>query len=126
MTDDIIEWAKVNNASFAPRPTTESWLNLVECHIGAIGRMAFKNTNYTKWTEVEDALLNAIRYKNTRRKETLVNRAKRTRDRRKARKRAIWKFRTQNSVIETIETRHYFFREKQLFLSSTIRSNRSE
>lgn len=98
-TDRIVAWVKENGVSFAPIPTNTSWLNPIECHIGDIERMAFKNTNYTKWSETEDALMKAIRYKNTHRKETLDNRENRTRDRQKARKRVIWKFRTQNSVI---------------------------
>ena len=101
MTDDIIEWVKVNNASFAPTPTNASWLNPVECHIGDIQRLALKDTNYTKWPEVDAALQSAIRYNNAHRKEMLENREKRKKDKRTARKRVIWKFRTQNSVIET-------------------------
>jgi transposase len=100
-TEDIVKWAKENRVSFAPTPTNASWLNPVECHIGDIQRLALKDTNYTKWPEVDAALQSAIRYKNAHRKEMLENREKRKKDKRTARKRVIWKFRTQNSVIET-------------------------
>ena len=95
-TDDIVEWAKKNNVSFAPAPTNVSWLNPVECHIGGIQRMALKDTDYRTWPEVDAALQSAIRYKNAHRIEKLENREKRKRDRRTARRRVIWKFRTKN------------------------------
>ncbi|MDG6999438.1 MAG: transposase, partial [Nitrososphaerota archaeon] len=100
-TEDIVKWAKKNRVSFAPTPTNASWLNPVECHIGDIQRLALKDTDYRKWPEADAALQSAIRYKNAHRKEMLENRERRKKDRRKARKRVIWKFRTQNSVIET-------------------------
>ena len=100
-TDDIVEWAKENSVSFAPTPTNASRLNPVECHIGDIQRLALKDTDYRSWPEVDEALQSAIVYKNAHRKEMLENREKRKRDRRIARRRVIWKFRTQNSVIET-------------------------
>ena len=100
-TEDIVKWAKENGVSFAPTPTNASWLNPVECHIGDIQRLALKDTDYTKWPEVDAALQSAIRYKNAHRKEMLENREKRKKDKRTARRRVIRKFRTQNSVIET-------------------------
>ena len=100
-TGNIVKWAKENRVSFAPTPTNASWLNPVECHIGDIQRLALNDTSYTKWSEVDAALRSVIRYKNAHRKEMLENREKRKRDRRTARRRVIWKFRTQNSVIET-------------------------
>ena len=96
-----MKWAKENRVSFAPTPTNASWLNPVECYIGVLQRLALKDTDYTKWPEVDAALQSAIRYKNAHRKEMLENREKRKKDKRTARKRVIWKFRTQNSVIET-------------------------
>ena len=69
-TDRIVAWTKENGVSFAPTPTNVSWLNPIECHIADIERMAFKNTNYTKWSETEDALMKAIRYKNTQERNT--------------------------------------------------------
>ena len=100
-TEDIMKWAKKNRVSFAPTPTNASWLNPVETHIGDIQRLALKDTDYRSWLEVDAAIQSAIRYKNSHRKEMLENRERRKRDRRTARKRVIWKFRTQNSVIET-------------------------
>ena len=100
-TEDIVKWAKKNSVSFAPTPTNASWLNPVECHIGDIQRLALKDTDYRSWPEVNEALQGAIRYKNAHRKEMLENREKRKKDKRTARRRVIWKFRTQNSVIET-------------------------
>ncbi len=100
-TEDIVKWARKNSVSFAPIPTNASWLNPVECHIGDIQRLALKDTDYRSWPEISEALQGAIRYKNAHRKEMLDNREKRKRDRRTARKRVIWKFRTQNSLIET-------------------------
>lgn len=99
-TEDIMKWAKKNRVSFAPTPTNASWLNPVETHIGDIQRLALKDTDYRSWPEVDAALQSAIRYKNSHRKEMLENRERRKRDRRTARKRVIWKFRRQNSVIE--------------------------
>ena len=101
VTEDIVKWAKKNSVSFAPTPTNASWLNQVECHIGDIQRLALKDTDYRSWPEVDAALQSAVRYKNAHRREMLKNRKKRKRDKRTARKRVIWKFRTQNSVIET-------------------------
>ena len=64
-------------------------------------KMAKIRTTFPSWPEVDEALQSAIRYKNAHRKEMLENREKRKKDKRTARKRVIWKFRTQNSVIET-------------------------
>ena len=100
-TPDIVKWAKGNSVSFAPTPTNASWLNPVECHIGDIQRLALKDTDYRSWPEVDAAIQSAIRYKNAHRKEMLENREKRKKDKRTAGRRVIWKFRTQNSVIET-------------------------
>ena len=83
------------------RKTNVSWLNPVECRTGDIRHLALKDTDCISRPEVDEALQSAIRYRNAHRKEMVENREKRERGKRTARKRVIWKFRTQNSVIET-------------------------
>lgn len=87
-TQEILQWAKRSNVSFALTPTNASWLNPIECQFEDIRQLALAGTYPRSWEEVERALSDALRYKNARRGAML-----RAREERRRRKRLLWRAR---------------------------------
>ncbi|MDN5933116.1 MAG: IS630 family transposase [Pseudonocardia sp.] len=65
-TPAIRTWATENNVELVPTPTYASYLNRIECHLGAIGEMVVKNSDYPDWQAFARAMAEHIRYRNTR------------------------------------------------------------
>jgi transposase len=86
--DEVREWANENNVFLVFTPTNASWLNPIECHFEGIRKLAIAGTYHRTWHEMNKALQDALKYKNSHRAEMLENREKR-----RNRKRLLWRIR---------------------------------
>jgi len=65
-TPEVRAFAGANNVELVPTPTYASYLNRVECHLGAIGEFVVKNADYPDWDAFGLAMAEHIRCRNRR------------------------------------------------------------
>jgi transposase len=66
-TNEVLQYAKTHRIKFYFTPTNASWLNRIECHLTALKKFVFDNTDYRAHDEQQAAIQRYLAWRNGKR-----------------------------------------------------------